>query len=82
MSESNRPDVPESLRLHEPHRADGKALLDMGYDIVENDDGAVIVQPGRMLDRMEDLVFVVKTIESLGYEKVHASPSKAVFEAV
>jgi len=82
MSESNRPNVPESLRVDDIHQADGKALFDMGYDIVEKEDGTVLVEPGRTLDRMEELVFVVKTMESLGYEKVRASPSKAVFEAV
>ena len=71
--------VPDELRVNDIHQADGKTLVDIGYELTHSDE-RVVVTPGRTLNRMEDLVFVVEVIEQFGFEKVHGSPEKAVFE--
>lgn len=70
----------DDIRSDDPYRADAKALQDMGYDI-ERAGTRIIVTPGRTLGRMEELRFVVDCIESFGYTKIEASPSRAVFDS-
>jgi hypothetical protein len=71
--------VPEELRANDIHQADGKTLVDVGYELAHSDE-RVVVTPGQTLSRMEDLGFVAEVIEHFGFEKVHGSPEKAVFE--
>lgn len=80
MEESSRTPAPESLRVDDIYQSDAKTIQDMGYNVVKQDDGTVVVEPGRAMDRVEELRFIGETMESLGYEKVRAGPAEAVFE--